>query len=120
MQGELDDEDITLGEVDALLEDAAAKAQAVRPSSSEGMTDGEELGLALFVSTFEILLGIRALVARRLAEEARMLSRTLLDDTARLIWLATAGEELEARVLRFHYSSINHERKFVRAALDNG
>lgn len=38
-----------------------------------------------------------------------MLSRTLLDDTARLTWLAKAREdpdELELRALRFVYDSL--------------
>jgi hypothetical protein len=104
----------------ALLEDVAAKAQSARPSTSEDLSDAEELGLALFVSTFEVYLGVRALLRVRLAEEARMLSRTLLEDAARLIWLATSGEELEARALNFTYSSIEHERRLFRAARDNG
>jgi hypothetical protein len=111
---------IHLLELNALLEDVAAKAQAVRPSSTEGLSDAEELGLLLFVSTFEVFLGIRALLGEQLAEEARMLSRTLLEDTARLIWLATSGDELDARALNFTYSSIEHERRLYRAALDNG
>jgi hypothetical protein len=63
-----------------------------------------------------VFLGIRALLREQLAEEARMLSRTLLDDTARLIWLATSGEELDARALNFTFSSIEYERHLLRVA----
>jgi hypothetical protein len=82
--------DVDLAALDSLLEDVAAKAQASRPANAEGLTEPEELALLLFVSTFEVYLGMRALLrdrlARdRLAEEVRMLSRTLLDDTARLL-----------------------------------
>jgi len=114
------DDSLPLRELLGLLEDVAAKAQSARPSTSEDLSDAEELGLALFVSTFEVYLGVRALLREGLAEEARMLSRTLLEDTARLIWLATSGEELEARALNFTYSSIEHERRLFRAAHENG
>ena len=59
----------------------------------------------------------------RLAEEARMLSRTLLDDTARLIWLAKVRDdpdELDARALRFVFDSLEYEGPLMRSARDNG
>jgi len=43
---------------------------------------------------------VRALVERYLAEEALMLSRTLLEDTARLMWFARDPSELESRAIR--------------------
>lgn len=55
---------------------------------------------------------MRSLLRERLAEEARMLSRTLLDDTARLVWLAQVRDdpgELEARALRFVFDSLEYE-----------
>ena len=111
---------LKLLELDALLEDVAWKAQTVRPSSSEGLSQAEELGLLLFVSTFEVFLGMRALLRERLAEEARMLSRALLEDTARLVWLATSAEELNARALNYTLSSIEYEQHLYRVARDNG
>ena len=109
--------------LDALFEDVAAKAQRARPRTSEGLTYAQTLALALFVSTFEIFLGMRALLREQLAEEARILSRTLLDDTARLIWLAEArGDptELEARAMRFAFDSLEYEGPLMRAAKENG
>ena len=106
-----------------MLDDVAAKAQAARPKTSEGLTDPQTLALGLFVATFEVFLGMRTLLRERLAEEARMLSRTLLDDTARLIWLARVRddpEELEARALRFVFDSLEYEGPLMRAARDNG
>lgn len=113
------EDSIGLLELNALLEDVAAKAQSARPSSSEGLSNPQTLALGLFVATFEVYLGIRALLRERLAEEARMLSRTLLDDTTRLIWLATARDdpdELDARLLRYIFDSLNHEERFLRMA----
>lgn len=101
----------------------AAKAQGARPRTSEGLTRAQTVALALFVSTFEIFLGMRALLHEQLAEEARMLSRTLLDDTARLIWLAEVrGDptELEARAMRFEFDSLEYEGPLMRAAKGNG
>jgi hypothetical protein len=112
-----------LPELYALLDDVAAKAQAARPRTSEGLTDSQTLALGLFVATFEVFLGMRALLRERLAEEARMLSRTLLDDTARLVWLAQVRDdpgELEARALRFVFDSLEYEGPLMRAARDNG
>jgi len=106
-------------ELDALLEDVAAKAQSTRPSSAEGLSNPQVLALGLFVATFEVYLGIRALLHERLAEEARMLSRTLLDDTTLLIWLAMAREdpdELDTRLLRYIFDSLEHEERFMRMA----
>jgi hypothetical protein len=103
-----------------LLDDVAAKAQEVRPPTAEGLSKAQELSLGLFVSTFEVFLGMRALLRERLAEEARMLSRSLLDDTARLIWLATASEDLDTRVLSYAFTSIEFEADLYRAARDNG
>lgn len=109
--------------LDALLEDVAAKAQETRPPTiEEGALSYEQmLALALFVTTFEVYLGMRALLRERLAEEARMLSRTLLDDTARLMWLASVRddpEELETRALRFVFDSLDHESRYARMARD--
>jgi len=106
-----------------LLEDVAAKAQASRPRTSENLTDAQTLALGLFVAAFEVFLGMRALLRERLAEEARMLSRTLLDDTARLTWLARVRgdpDELDARALRFVFDSLEYEGPLMRAARDNG
>lgn len=116
-------EDERLPELHALLEDVAAKAQTARPRTSGNLTDAQTLALGLFVATFEVFLGIRALLQGRLAEEARMLSRTLLDDMARLVWLARVRDdpdELEARALRFVYDSLEYEGPLMRAARDNG
>ena len=107
----------------ALLDDVAARAQSARPRTSEGLTDAQTLALGLFVATFEVFLGMRALLRERLAEEARMLSRTLLDDTARLVWLAQVRNdpnELDARALRFVFGSLEYEGPLMRAARDNG
>jgi hypothetical protein len=112
-----------MSEFYALLDDVAAKAQAARPRRSEGLTDAQTLALGLFVATFEVFLGMRALLRERLAEEARMLSRTLLDDTARLVWLARVRDnpdELEGRALRFVFDSLEYEGPLMRAARDNG
>lgn len=112
-----------LPELYALLEDVAAKAQSARPQTSQNLADAQTLALGLFVATFEVFLGMRALLRERLAEEARMLSRTLLDDTARLIWLAKARDdpdELEARALRFVFDSLEYEGPLMRAARENG
>lgn len=119
----LDEEKLLAAELDALLEDAAAKAQSTRPRTIEGLAFPQELALALFVAVFEVFLGMRALLREHLAEEARMLSRTLLDDLARLIWLATVREdrdELEARAARFVFDSLEYEGPLMRAALENG
>ncbi len=99
------------------------KAQLARPQTSADFTDAQTLALGLFVATFEVFLGMRALLREGLAEEARMLSRTLLDDTARLIWFANARDdpnELEARALRFVFDSLEFEGPLMRAARDNG
>jgi uncharacterized protein DUF5677 len=112
-----------LPEFYALLEDVAAKAQAARPRRSESLTEAQTLALGLFVAAFEVFLGIRALLQERLAEEARMLSRTLLDDTARLAWLARVrddNDELDARALRFVFDSLEYEGRLMQAARDNG
>lgn len=112
-----------LSELHALLEDVAAKAQTSRSATSEGLSDAQTLALGLFVAAFEVFLGIRVLLRERLAEEARMLSRTLLDDTARLAWLAKVRddpEELDARALRFVFDSLEYEGRLMRAARDNG
>ncbi len=106
-----------------MLDDVAAKAQSARPRTSEGLTDAQTLALGLFVATFEVFLGMRALLRERLAEEARMLSRTLLDDTTRLVWLAEIRDdpdELDARALRFVFDSLKYEGPLMRAARDNG
>jgi hypothetical protein len=106
-----------------LLDDVVAKAQATRPRTSQDLTDAETLALGLFVATFEVFLGMRSLLRQRLAEEARMLSRTLLDDTARLVWLAQVRDdpgELEARALRFVFDSLEYEGPLIRTARDNG
>lgn len=112
-----------LPELHALLDDVAAKAQAARPGTSESLTDAQTLALGLFVAAFEVFLGIRVLLRERLGEEARMLSRTLLDDTARLTWLARVrddSDELDARALRFVFDSLEYEGPLMRAARDNG
>lgn len=112
-----------LPEFYALLDDVAAKAQAARPRTSQDLTDAQTLALGLFVATFEVFLGMRSLLRERLAEEARMLSRTLLDDTARLVWLAQVRDdpgELEARALRFVFDSLEYEGPLMRTARDNG
>jgi hypothetical protein len=120
---EIDERNLLLAELDALLEDVAARAQATRPHTAEGLTFPQTLALALFVATFEVFLGMRALLRERLAEEARMLSRTLLDDSTRLIWLATVradADELEARAARFVFESLEYEGPLMRAAAENG
>lgn len=112
-----------LPELFALLEDVAAKAQSTRPRTSANLTDAQTLALGLFVATFEVFLGMQALLRERLAEEARMLSRTLLDDAARLIWFARVRDdpdELAARTLRFVYDSLEYESPLMRAARDSG
>lgn len=106
-----------------MLDDVAAKAQAARPRTSQDLTDAQTLALGLFVATFEVFLGMRSLLRERLAEEARMLSRTLLDDTARRVWLAQVRDdpgELEARALRFVFDSLEYEGQLMRTARDNG
>jgi hypothetical protein len=119
----VDSDEVLLRTLDALLEDAAAKAQATRPSTSEGLSFPQELALATFVSAFELFLGMRALLRERLAEEARMLSRTLLDDTIRLVWLARVRDvpkKLEARAARFVFDSLEYEGPLMHAARENG
>jgi hypothetical protein len=76
--------------------------------------------LGLFVATWEVFRGIRALVERYLAEEALMLSRTLLEDTARLMWLARDPDEFENRVIRFGLTSAIYAKSVARAARANG
>jgi len=112
--------DLALLELYAQLDDAEWKAQSARPSTSQDLSNPQVLALGLFVATFEVYLGIRALLRERLAEEARMLSRTLLDDTTRLIWLAKAADsdELDARLLRYIFDSIDHEQRFMEMARD--
>lgn len=76
--------------------------------------------LGLFVATWEVYRGVLVLLERRLAEEALMLLRTLLEDTARLQWLSRDAEELENRALSYGWSSAKYERDLARAARSNG
>jgi hypothetical protein len=76
--------------------------------------------LGLFVSTWEVFRGVKALIERYLAEEAPMLSRTLLEDTARLMWLARDPNELESRVIRFGLTSAKYAKSVANAARANG
>jgi hypothetical protein len=81
---------------------------------------GQRIVLGLFVATWEVFRGIRALVAQLLAEEALMLSRTLLEDTARLIWLSQSPGELEGRAIRFSLASERYARDVAQTARANG
>ncbi len=80
---------------------------------------GQRIVLGLFVATWEVFRGIRALVAQLLAEEALMLSRTLLEDTARLIWLSLSPADLEERAIRFSLTSEWYARDVAQTARAN-
>jgi hypothetical protein len=110
-----------MAELEALLDDVAARVQGVaRPESLEDLSQDHQLVLALFVSVFQVFLGIRALLKERLSEEARMLSRPLLDDTARLAYFARSHERLAEFALRFRQDSLAHEEWLLKAAQQNG
>lgn len=84
------------------------------------LTYGKMMVLGLFVATWEVYRGIRVLLERRLAEEALMLMRTLVEDTARLQWLSRDAQDLEIRAIRYGWSSAKYERDLARAARSNG
>jgi hypothetical protein len=86
----------------------------------EGLTHAQRVVLALIVSAVEVYRAIRILVEHGLAEEARMLSRTLLDDATKLMWLSTDPDKLEERVLRYSWTSARYSRSLARAARENG
>ena len=59
----------------------------------------------------EVFLGMRVLLRERLAEAARMLSRTLLDDSIRLIWLAGRPRRAPSIAFRMRRSLPYSERR---------
>lgn len=104
-----------LAELNELLAEPEALAQAVAKSGpQEG--DAQRIALGLIVSAWECYRWIRALVERRLVEEARMLSRTLIDDTALLMWFVVRRGELEHLALRFFYTGVVDSERIQNAA----
>jgi len=104
-----------LAALNELLAEPEALAQAVAKSGpQEG--DAQRIALGLIVSAWECYRGIRALVERRLVEEARMLSRTLIDDMALLMWFVVRRGELEHLALRFFYTGVVDSERIQNAA----
>jgi hypothetical protein len=82
--------------------------------------EGERIAVGLFASAWEVYRGIRVLLERKLAEEARILWRTLVTDSALLMWFVTRKDEIDVLALRYHWTSAKHSRGIARAARDNG
>ena len=111
--------DQRLAELHELLGEPDELASSVMsPLTAEGA--GQELVVGLCASTREVYRGICVLLERGLAEEARMLWRTLLDDTALLMWLVVHRDELEDLALRYHYTAATRSELIARAAGDAG
>lgn len=83
-------------------------------------TDEQRIALGLCVSIREVYRGICVLLREGLAEEARMLWRTLLDDAALLMWMVTHQDDLEEIALRFYYTEATRAEGIARAARDAG
>lgn len=115
----MDLEHTEMAELDALLDDIAARAQGALPRPLGSLSEDQQILLALYGSTFEVYLGIRALLKERLSEEARMLSRPLLEDTARLAYFASSPNHLEEFILRFRHDSLSHEEWLNKVAKEN-
>jgi uncharacterized protein DUF5677 len=108
-----------LPELHALLTEPDALASSL-VSSVSADEEAQSLAVALLVSAWETYRGIRVLLERRLAEEARMLSRTLLDDAALLMYFVSHADEAETFALRYFYTQANRSELIARAARDAG
>jgi hypothetical protein len=86
----------------------------------EDLTPGQVAAWGLFVAAWEVYRAIRALLERRLAEEALMLSRTLIDDAVRLMWFQLEPGEFEERALRYAWTSARKSHSLYEAAREIG
>lgn len=82
----------------------------------EGLSPGQVAAWGLFVAAWEVYRGILVLLERRLAQEGLMLTRTLIDDALRLMWFEVEPDELEARALRFDWTSAKKSHALYKAA----
>jgi hypothetical protein len=90
-----------------LIRSVDRNAGSAHPKEQENVTSGQELVIRLWAGCRSIFRAIYLLLERDLSEEARILSRTLLDDTARLHFLLRHKEDLELWEASFHLWSLS-------------
>ena len=108
-----------LAELERLLLNADRFASGI-VSPLEEVTDEKRIALGLCVSLREVYRAIYFLLRESLAEEARMLWRTLLDDAALLMWMVAHEDSLDEISLRFYFSEAMQAELIARAARDAG
>lgn len=90
-----------------ILDRAETDAANFIPASSEDLSDEQVLVWALFTHCFRVYRGIRILLKERLAQEASVLNRALLETTTRIAYLMSNRDRLEEMRLRILHDSLD-------------
>jgi len=109
-----------LATLDAFLLEVDGFAQRAHPTNFELHTHGQRLALGLYAATMTEYRGIRALLERRLAAEAQMVARPLLDDSIRLAYMALHRDRLDEVAMQYSWGSSKFERHLAKRAQANG
>jgi hypothetical protein len=81
---------------------------------------GKRVVVGELASAWAAFRAIQILLERHHAEEARMLWRTLLDNTALLMWFQSRADDLEVLALRFYFTGAIRSERIAKTAADNG
>jgi hypothetical protein len=90
----------------ALMESIDRNAATAHPRSQEDVSPGQELVIRLLAGCRMLFRAIHRLLVEDYSEEARILSRTLLDDTARLLFLLSEQSDIEEWAASFTIDSL--------------
>jgi hypothetical protein len=99
--------------LERLPESVARNLETAHPTELTGMTFGQETSLGLFVGCRGLFVGIQPLIRMGLADEARILLRTLLADTIRVQYFRRNAPRLEELAVRFVRDSLFEERRLA-------
>lgn len=109
-----------LANLHAFLLEVDRFAQRAHPATFDLHTHAQRLALGLYAATMTEYRGIRALLERRLAPEAQMVARPLLDDSIRLAYMALHRDRLDEVAMQFSWGSSEFERHLAKRAQANG
>jgi hypothetical protein len=94
-----------------LMDEVGSKVFSWLPPVQRGLSFGEQTVAALYFGCVGFYRGILILLREGLTPEAETLARTLMYDTATLVYLRGQHKRLEELAMRFVYSSMRHEMR---------
>lgn len=115
----MNDQELKVAMLDLLVA-VDMRGAELRPDHQDGMTNGKQLVVALLIGSVRLTRAIWMLLSSDMADEARILTRTLIEHATTLAYLHHHQDDLEPVALRLMWSSLHQLRGLELEAESEG